>query len=103
MASFPRIFCLLPISAIKKFIYIFLFCNFFAEIFFFLAHKKDRKKKGAHSPLPREKNLYLFSSFFTYTSKYQNVTLFFDWMSHNESCVVSGQSALKRLKNRVKK
>ena len=29
MASCPRIFCLMPISAVKKFIYIFLFCNFF--------------------------------------------------------------------------
>ena len=65
------------------------------------------KATGAHRPLPREKNLYLFSSFFTYTSwmrgkaKYQNV-IFFDWMSHNASRIVSGQSASKRLKNRVK-
>ena len=63
---------------------------------FFCPTKKDRKKKtGAHRPFPREKNLYLFSSFFTYTSKYQNVTLFFDWMSLNASRIVSGQSALK--------
>ena len=115
------------------------------------------KATGAHRPLPREKNLYLFSSFFTYTSKYQNdplfaevaflpharasvhearacaerrpelighycarkfvfifllfhlyikiskCDLFFDWMSHNGSRIVSGQSASKRLKNRVKK
>ena len=61
------------------------------------------KATVAHRPLLREKNLYLFSSFFTYTSKYKNVTLFFDWMSHNGSCIVSGQSAPKRLNNRVKK
>ena len=61
------------------------------------------KATGAHRPLPREKNLYLFSSFFTYTSKSQNVTLFFDWMSLNASRIVFGQSASKLLKNRVKK
>ena len=60
------------------------------------------KATGAHRPFPREKNLYLFSSFFTYTSKYQNVIFFFDWMSHNQARIISGQSASKRLKNRVK-
>ena len=40
-----------------------------------------------------------FPPFFTYTSKYQNVTLFFDWMSHNGARIVSGESTSKRLKN----
>ena len=59
------------------------------------------KATGTHRPLPREKNLYLFSSFFTYTSKYQNVTLFCQDVP-NQARIVSGQSASKRLKNRVK-
>ena len=59
------------------------------------------KATGAHRPLPREKDLYLFSSF---SPIHQNIKMcrFFARMSHNQSRIVSGQSASKRLKNRVK-
>ena len=69
---------------------------------FFLMHAQAclrrahaRKATGAHRPLPREKNLYLFSSFFTYTSKYQNVTRFF-WLDvPKDSHVVLWSKCLK--------
>ena len=59
------------------------------------------KATGDHRPLPRDENFVLNFPISPYTSKSQNVTLFC-WMSHNQSRIVSGESASKRLKNRVK-
>ena len=60
------------------------------------------KATGAHRPLPREKICIYFPPF---SPIHQNIKMcrFFAWMSHNQSRIVSGQSASKRLKNRVKK
>ena len=60
------------------------------------------KANGAHRPLPREKILYLFSSFFTYTSKYQNVIVFLPGCHQRIPTLFCGQSASKRLKSGFK-
>ena len=68
------------------------------------------KATGAHRPLPREKILYQISSYFS--PIHQNIKMWSfcpdvpkdstDSKSHNQSRIVSGESASKRLKNRVK-
>ena len=74
----------------------------FAE-FFFLSHKKDRKKKtGAHRPLPREKFVFIFLVFYLY-NKISKCATFFRLDVPKESRIVSGESASNRLKIRVKK